>query len=230
MDDGEKVLKAQAELLRLFLLLPGRDATPYVIALTLSIAHWSMWKASDHPVWKMFRDNACAFNEEAGEVGFSALARSVAKQGGIRCDVTQVNKRFRLLRETMRVANDVGMDMVGDDFNENGLAKVIACALGSGEIQAAAAFMKLTIRQLQRGCYKHLTSLKAVKSGQKQLSTQQLNEAVAGPPVVKAVVPQVDDWVVKIKDRCCRWWVHQHGVHIWPDAIPVVSDHVGLRY
>ncbi len=55
----------------------------------------------------------------------------------------------------------------------------------SEEVQAAAAFMKLTIRQLQRGCYKHL---KDVKSGQKQLSTKQLNEAVAVPPVVKAVV------------------------------------------
>ena len=94
MDQGRRVVLGQVKLLKLFMLLRGRDTTEYEKALLASLLVWARNKHGKSFLWKMFKQNACAFNEEAGEVAFSVLARQVSK-GGLRgnlesCDSIQI--------------------------------------------------------------------------------------------------------------------------------------------
>ena len=74
MDAGEDVLRAQAMLLKVFLLIGGKSCTEYIRALTASILLWSSYERSQHPCWQLSQHNASAFNEESGEISLSVLA------------------------------------------------------------------------------------------------------------------------------------------------------------
>ena len=51
MDGGEDVLRAQALLLKVFMLIGGRQCSEYINALTASIMLWGHYEAVNHPCW-----------------------------------------------------------------------------------------------------------------------------------------------------------------------------------
>lgn len=93
MDSGVEVLRAQALLLKLFLMIGGRQSAEYVKALSASIMLWGHYESCQHPCWQLFSNNASAFNEESGEISLSVCARDTSR-GGVRSDCAKVTSHF----------------------------------------------------------------------------------------------------------------------------------------
>jgi hypothetical protein len=136
-------------LFKVFLLLPGSDTREYEKALLANLCLLVRARADDSPYWRLFDANACAFNEESGEVAFSCLARQVAK-GGTRTEVEQVTKYFALMRLKMDVADDFNVEVVGDQVGQEGGSNIKA---DGPEVQATIAFFRRTIREMQARQY-----------------------------------------------------------------------------
>ena len=94
----------QALLLKVFMLIGGRQCSEYINALTASIMLWGHYEAVNRPCWQLFKQNASAFNEEAGEIALSVLARDIAR-GGVRGDLkksVRLSASSRLSRSLLR--------------------------------------------------------------------------------------------------------------------------------
>ena len=97
MDSGADVLRAQALLLKVFMMIGGRSCTEYIRALTASIMLWGHYESTQHPCWELFRHNASAFNEESGEISLSAqtCARHLSRRCAERLRESQQDLQAR---------------------------------------------------------------------------------------------------------------------------------------
>jgi hypothetical protein len=154
MDQGRRVVLGQAKLLKLFMLLRGRDTTEYEKALLASLLVWARNKHGKSFLWKMFKQNACAFNEEAGEVAFSVLARQVSK-GGLRGDLESCDKAFKLSKVNIQVADDFNVDLCGDHMGDS---KRFTVEAHGDSVNATVAFFENAIRQILVSRYREYSS------------------------------------------------------------------------
>lgn len=146
MDQGKLVLKHQVLLLKVFLCIGGPRARDYEKALLASLAVWLHLRRIRHPAWLMFKYNASVFNEECGEISFSALARQVAR-GGSRSDLHHANKQFQLLKRCMETASDFNVELNGPEVTQK-RGKIID-PLGQ-DVDATVAFFNRTINNIVR--------------------------------------------------------------------------------
>ena len=56
LDCGAQVLQAQALLLKVFLMIGGRQSSEYISALTASLMLWEHYETCDHPCWHLFKE------------------------------------------------------------------------------------------------------------------------------------------------------------------------------
>ena len=89
------------------MLIGGRQCSEYINALTASIMLWGHYESVNHPCWQLFKQNASAFNEEAGEIDLSMLARDIAR-GGVRGDLKKVSQTFSLVKAKSELAQEFG--------------------------------------------------------------------------------------------------------------------------
>jgi len=216
MDDGKLLLEAQKKLLHLFLMFDNKQVSEYQRALILSIMLWSHHKRNNDQVWKMFASNACAFNEESGEICFSVLARGVARSG-IRSDVNAVSKSYRLIRPKMRVAMDIGVDICGEDFkhknNHNATIKA-SCK----EVKSTAAFFSRMIRALKAGRFQQYTDSLGVPD--EKTGIRPTEKAIMVPKLDRDVRRQYNKVLNKLQKSMQTFWVCDHN-DVWPDSVPV---------
>ena len=220
MDDGDQILKAQLRLLHVFLVIDSGKCKEYQRAVMLSQLIMASYKQRNHVCWTMFKNNPSAFNEETGEICFSILARELAQGGGIRSDVKAVDRRYRLIRTKLDVAEDLRSDISGDDFNEHSRASVDP---DGPEVKATLAFFLDVIRKLRGGSFRHYDETVGHRSN------GQNNARVTIPadivPSLKLDVAEKAKVVIrKLKKKYNKLWVMEHK-DIWPGSVPqIVSD------
>jgi hypothetical protein len=151
MDGGQAVLKHHVLLLKVFLCIGGRRAGDYERALTAQLAVWIQLKKINHPAWQMFLANCSVFNEECGELSFSALARQVAR-GGSRSNFDQAHRQYELLKTGMQVAEDFRFELNGPQVSQR-RGKTIEAE--GKDVQQTAFFFKRTINALRTRSYRH---------------------------------------------------------------------------
>jgi hypothetical protein len=151
MDGGRRILKHHVLLLKVFVCIGGRRTTDYSRALVTQLALWIQLKQMDHPAWHMFLENASCFNEECGELSFSALARQVAR-GGSRSSFPQSNKQFKLLKTGMQVAADFRLELNGPKVSQRNGTRIKD---EGKDVQATVAFFKRAIHQILNNSYRH---------------------------------------------------------------------------
>ena len=152
MDAGEDVLRAQALLLKLFMLIGGAKCNEYIKALSASLMLWSHYEQREHPCWQLFKHNASAFNEESGEISLSVLARDISR-GGVRSDCKKVSQTFKLVNAKAEVADDFGVDIAGDNFGSDENGRCIKA--DSPEVKTTAAYLRTVIRHISSETYRH---------------------------------------------------------------------------
>ena len=216
MDAGEDVLRAQARLLKVFLMIGGRKCTEYVNALSASILLWGHYESIDHPAWQMFRNNASAFNEESGEISLSMLARDIARTG-VRSDLDKVSRTFSLVKAKAEVAQDIGIDISGDDFGSDIRGRELKT--DSPEVASTAAFFATVIRHIAAGSHYDETCGVLPKASRSARVTVPMT---AFTPCFRSVAPDLATATQKLRASTESFWVSPH-VDIWPEAVPSVN-------
>ena len=213
MDNGKKVLVGQVRLLKVFLSIRSKGCTEYISCLIMSIIIWARQMKLKSTLWTMFKDNASMFNEEAGEVSFSCLARHVAR-GGVRSEVKQVSDAFVMLKPKMAAAKDLNVTLSGDTVGDK---KRYFIDPESEEVQATVAFFKRTIRELQARKYWQYDHTLGNFNG----TTSQRKKILFHPPrhrtFLESVTERVDEEIKKAQYFLSSFDVFMHS-DIWPSA------------
>ena len=217
MDNGEDILNGQVQLLKVFLLLDGKSSYEYQGALVASVCQWLMLKAKGHPVWVMFEHNASAFNEESGEIAFSSLARGISR-GGVRSELSDVKKRFVLLKSKMQMAEDLMIDLHGDDFGTSSGREI---QQNSAEVKKTLAFCEDLIDRMLAGRYRWYDDTLGRTTGNSERKTVAATQ-IANP--FQSVSEKAKDVVAKVKKQHSSFWVFSHSEDIWPLSKPQISD------
>jgi hypothetical protein len=218
MDAGADILRAQALLLKVFLMIGGRQSAEYIKALTASIMLWAHYESCQHPCWQIFQHNASAFNEESGEISLSILARDIAR-GGIRSDCKKVSQTFSLVKAKAEVAQDIGVDLAGDDFGSDIRGRELK--VDSPEVAATAAYFAGVIRHISAGSYRHFDKTCGVLA-KGATSARVTVPMQAFPASFRRVTPDLEQAVKKLQTSTQTFWVAPH-VDIWPGALPSVD-------
>jgi hypothetical protein len=216
MDNGRDVLTGQANLLRIFILIGGRQCSEYVRALTASLLLWCNWKKENHPCWQVFEQNANAFNEESGEIAFSVLARSCAKS--VRADCNAVAGIFRRQKCSMELAADLNYEIACEDFVPKNVRRI---KHDSAEVQATVAYFKSIIRQISAGTYRHYDDACGVldKSARARGDARATVTMRSVDSIYRSVIPSMRQEMDGLQEVLTNLWVSQHK-DIWPDSEP----------
>ena len=110
MDDGVEVLQHMRRVLWLFIKIGGRQCSEYIRGMLTHINVMAHLERVAHPVWTMWKTNVSAFNEEAGELAFSVLAR-MTNANASRSDLKLANAKFRLIRTQLTTGDDLHCDL-----------------------------------------------------------------------------------------------------------------------
>lgn len=217
MDHGDRVLAHQVRLLKVFMLLSGRNTHEYERALLASICIWSRQKKLDSPMWRMFEQNACAFNEESGEVAFSCLAKQVAR-GGVRSNVDQVTKSFALMKINMSIAKDLRIELSGDVAGESSRYHIDP---RGDDVKATVAFFRRTIREIANRTYRVYDRTLGAKPTRTAARKTVPLEGVQ--PLLRDVASDMDAVRTKLQDYLSTMDAFGHD-DIWPQPSPFDDD------
>jgi len=218
MDAGADVLRAQALLLKVFLLIGGKSCSEYIRALTASILLWSNYEKSQHPCWLLFQHNASLFNEESGEISLSVLARDISR-GGVRSDCKKVSTTFKLVKAKSELAQDIGIDLAGEDFGSDDHGRRIRD--DSEEVLATTAYLRTVIRHILAGSYMHFDKDCGVRANRVN-SARPTVPMAAFEACYRSVAPFLDAAVAKLRAGTESFWTVAHA-DIWPGAVPTLD-------
>ena len=221
MDDGKQLFEAQQQLLHIFLLLDGPSSREYQKCMMASLLIWHHYKKTNHPVWKMFKSNSCAFNEESGEICFSVLARGVAKNGA-RSDAKTISSWYRLIHTKIEVAQDIGVDICGEDFQNRQKFHSHVDPHGD-DVNATAHFFKRMIRELKAGRFWHYDS-KLGNTGNTKKVARTVVRGEYIPDVFLGVEERAEKVLLKVQENFSGYWV-TCCPDVWPACVPkTISD------
>ena len=216
-DGGNQVMAAQFRLFHLFLIIDNSKCKEYQRAMCTSIHLWMWMMKNKHPSWKIFKNNASAFNEESGEICFSVLAREIAGSG-VRSDCSAVSSKFKLIKSKTQIAKDLKVELCGEDFSTKHHSSV---KKDSAEVFTTIAFFQRMIRQVKAKTYRHYDST----CGHLDQKARRRKDARVTVPMSMVshmssdVGKRLDKVVSNMKDTFDTFWVHQHS-DIWPQGMP----------
>ena len=126
--DDTRILTKMYGLLRLFLMMAepgvaGSGVREYQRSLIANLLIWEWYEQQGHPVMELAQRNASLFNEESGEISFSALARQVVGKPS-QSNLDLIHKRYRLIGLAMEVCRDMDVQFaagLGGAEGEGGL-------------------------------------------------------------------------------------------------------------
>ena len=131
----------------LLCLFPTETQYPSVILLNMLVLEYQ--RRTNTPAWLMFLHNFSLFNEESGEMSFSALARAMLGHTN-RSDFAHVNTIYILLHQYVCVDDDVQKDR-NTKALRNGYQKVDVEGRG---VQAARVFLLGHLQTIERNQYR----------------------------------------------------------------------------
>ena len=114
LDKGKSVIGRIPALIKVFLLLPGANSNSYAQCLIRTLGILLHLKKTNHPIFDVFLHNACAFNEEAGEICLSVLSRAVS--GATKQDIDLCENKFLLTKWQIELARDLGQAVNYEQF------------------------------------------------------------------------------------------------------------------
>ena len=222
LGDGEAVLRQQYLLLKVFLVLNNSNCREYQRALSTSVHLWEWMRSRNHPCWRLFKNNASAFNEESGEICFSVLAREIAGSG-VRSDCEAVGSKFKLITTKMRVAQDLKFDPRGEDF---AVRKHKEIKTDSAEVRATVHFFERTIRAIVTGAFRHYGADCGALDAQARRARSQRTTVPAGMvDKLKGsdVLTRLKEVSISQRVKFRGYWVHPHR-DIWPASQPLPPE------
>ena len=236
LDKGRKFLQSLITMYTMYLMLRGkRGLTDYLDSLLLFISDVISWSQPDatpakKKMWHMFSTNLSCFNEEAGEIAFSVLARLI--MGSSRKNQHPIcQTQFQMLKTNMHTANALGYD-IGFAFGKG--KHVGHLEVGEEDIEVTKRFLLRYIKECKVNIYRPYA-----KDFQKMKDRQSCFQGREGkwkvetmPRLYKSVRKVLPKHIIQAKKRMVSWWIAKNTKH-WPgsnnaniygDADPSSSD------
>ena len=151
-------------------------------------------RRTNTPAWKMFVHNFSLFNEESGEMSFSALARAMIGHTN-RSDFTHVNTLYILLHQYVCVDDDVQKDR-NTKALRNGYQKVDVDGAG---VQAARVFLLGHLQTIERNQHR-------IYSGKVQKGNPAFDNQRAGIASLSVASEKKPMWIPDIQPLLSKKW------------------------
>lgn len=188
--------------------------------LNLAIICYHYRMKAQLPFWAMFSNNLNCFNEEAGEVAFSALARCTVgdTQKYVHQHINQVWQSINLFQTT---SDGFFIDLEEDQ--PTGRTSTTFVDPKGKDVQTVVSFLQLRLREMKSGTYTVYNSTSAYKSSvaakvNSGLSLRPLHLR----PVSRWVKTILQNMIGKVEGT----WLTDVGVGFWTKNI---DDNKGLR-
>ena len=226
LDNGTLMLACFIRLFKVFLQFPGGDASEYRKCMLVNLLLWSHYSIKNLPIYEMMQHNASMCNEEAGELAFSVLARTISSNSS-RMDIDSVNRHFILSRLKLDVANDLNLDIADRKtvlINNHHIIKT-----DSPEVIAVGVHFLGVVNNLKTNFFHHYPTkpaeaiynfknsvaaqLKLVSSRDEEVKEWYLPDS---KPVLQSIID-------KTKKALSGEWLSQHS-ELWPEAKSVVVE------
>ena len=169
LDNGEKAWPHVFRLLKVFLCL-GQPM--YEGALILQLCLLCYYRSTNHPIWQMMKHNLSMFNEEAGELCFSVLARCTVKDT-MKYSFSHLSDKFALIRPMSDMHVEFGLESSatvkgGQHVNINH---------ASVEVSRLADMFLNMVGEIKAGTYKPYRRLQA-ENAKYQSKEQEMGQLV----------------------------------------------------
>lgn len=148
----------------------------------------------------------------------SVLARDISR-GGVRSDCRKVSTTFQLVKAKSELAQDIGIDLAGDDFGSTEHGRRVKG--DSDEVVATVAYLRTVIRHILAGSYRHYDK----NCGVRDKGVTSARPTVAMAPFAacyRSINPLLDAAVSQLRVSTESFWVVPHA-DIWPGAVPTID-------
>ena len=220
LDDGNLMLASMIKLFKVFLHFPTSDASEYRKCMLVNLLLWAHYSEKRLPIFEMVKNNANVCNEEAGELAFSVLARTISSNSS-RMDIDAVNRHFILSRLKLDVAKDLNLDI--SDSETVLVNSHFTIKHDSSEVEAVGVHFKTMVTNLKHNYFHHYktTPADAMFSSKNQVEAQQhmvssKNEDVKEWFLVNSR-PVIEEVIMKTKKALSGEWLANYS-HLWPEA------------
>ena len=226
LDDGRQMLPAFARLFKLFLHFDATYANEYKKCMLLNMLIWNYNIGNDMPIWQMVSQNASVCNEEAGELAFSVLARTIGSNSS-RTDIDLVNRHFILSKVKLEVAKDLNLDISDQEtIQVNSHYKI---PVDSPQVAIVAAHFHNVVVNLKHNFFHHYPTHPASRMydfknkvhADKHLISSKDEEVKEW--FLFNCIPKLKDLIEKTKKAMSGEWLSQFGED-WPIPAPDIAD------
>jgi hypothetical protein len=149
LGDADMAIRALMRTLHLLLVLSRGKSSQYIRAISVHMVLLLYNRKQNTPCWRMMQNSLSTFNEEAGEISFSTLARSCLGDTQ-RHDIKHMSKLYQLLCMYNDVEDDVEGDIASNVTLKSWRKKVTP---ESKEVEATVQFFLHRMRQIKNGTF-----------------------------------------------------------------------------
>jgi hypothetical protein len=233
LSDGKFGVEMLHRMLHLLMVLQRGRSHIYINSMIMQLLILLHQRRNDTCAWKMFMGSLSTFNEEAGELSFSMLARCILGDTQKR-KFAHLNKIYQQIHFYGAIERELGADGAG--FNKNGNWRKKLDPEGELVI-AVTAHMNFVIRQIRMRCF-------SVYSGKPRtwrdlVPARDTLVKVSNPrPLwVADMGPELDRQLQKCKTKFSTFWVEPYK-NMWPEfehrpdmvqLLPNGSSNIGRR-
>ena len=221
MDSGKHFIPAAVSMYMMYLMFYGkRGIGDYLDSILMSlcdIINWSLpdATAAQQGMLNMLHENLSCFNEEAGEIAFSVLARLI-QSNSRRNQHEQCAGQFKMLKANIATAKALGYDV---DFQFGKGKEAGRTVVSDKDIATAKGFLQSMIRECVAGVYHpyHANFKKFNNAMDCKLGGEvSMPEVKSMERLFQDVKPAFDKHLSKIPDRMEGWWIAKEKKS-WPD-------------
>jgi hypothetical protein len=212
LSDGKFGVEMLHRMLHLLMVLQRGKSHMYIHSMIMQLLILLHQRSKDTCAWKMLMGSLSTFNEEAGELSFSMLARCILGDTQKR-KFAHLNKIYQQIHFYGSLEKELGADGAG--FNKNGNWRKKLDPEGDLVI-AVTAHMNSVIRQIRMRCF-HVYSGKP-RTWRDMGPARDTLVKVSNPiPLwVADMGAELDRQLQKCQDKFSTFWVEPYK-NMWPE-------------
>ena len=216
-DSGKMVLRKLLPVLKLLMLLKeGADSTEYIRCIIMQLNLLKYDQCQDNVKWKMFVNQFSVFNEEAGEISFSILARTVSGHSN-KTDLEHMNTMYQQINRVRQIDDD--FEAEGGAIFKSGKHWHKKYNEDSEMVVTIGQFVKARVREIVTGRFTQYDGDKAGYTNKEAAQAHQIPFDKTSTFWRADIGADWDAHSEKVKQ-----WVHSNFgsqvVSVWPEVQP----------
>jgi hypothetical protein len=229
LDDGEYAVQMLYRMLKLLMMLTRGKSHVYIQSIIMQLLVLRHQRNNQTSAWQMLMGSLSTFNEEAGEISFGMLARSILgdTQKG---KFAHLNKLYQQIHFYGQLETELGSEGAGFTKNGNWRKKIDP----EGELVTSIAhFVNQLVRQMRQKAFRvYGGKPSGYKNAGPALQTY-VNVSNPVPLWVFDIEVMLDVQMEKCKDKFLTFFVEPYS-DIWPECrhhpeMPILQRQHQLR-